>query len=315
MSEDAESKPCNFHEMELDDRILKAIAKLGWQTPTVIQEKCIPLLLEGKDVLVRARTGSGKTAAFLIPVIQKILNLKQAAEQQEIKALILAPSKELCNQICGVIKDLTIKCSREIRHVDISLQVDLSIQKPLLVEKPDIVVGTPGRTLQHLKSGNLNLKKSLELLVIDEADLVFSFGYESEMKELITYLPKIYQAILASATLSEDVKSLKNLVLHNPVTLKLEEPELAPASQLTHYHLNAEEMDKATILYALLKLHLIRGKTIIFVNSVDKCYKIKLYLEQFAIRTCVLNSELPATIRCHAVNQFNQGIYCYFKFI
>lgn len=87
------------------------------------------------------------------------------------------------------------------------------------------------------------------------------------------YLPKIYQAILASATLSEDVKSLKSLILHNPVTLKLEEPDLAPASQLSHYHLFAEEMEKATILYALLKLHLIRGKTIIFVNTVDKCYK------------------------------------------
>ncbi|CAG9856712.1 unnamed protein product [Phyllotreta striolata] len=309
MSDEEETKPCNFHEMELDDRILKAIAKLGWQNPTAIQEKCIPLLLEGKDVLVRARTGSGKTAAFLIPVIQKLLNIKQTAAEQEIKALILAPSKELCRQICGVIKDLTIKCSREIRHVDISQQVDLNVQKPLLVEKPDIVVGTPGRALQHLNAGNLTLKKSLDLLVIDEADLVFSFGYEEEMKKVIEHLPKIYQAILASATLSEDVKNLKSLVLHNPVILKLEEPELAPASQLTHYHLNAEEMDKAAILYALLKLHLIRGKTIIFVNSVDKCYKIKLYLEQFAIRTCVLNSELPATIRCHAVNQFNQGIY------
>ncbi|CAG9836748.1 unnamed protein product [Diabrotica balteata] len=309
MSEDTDVKTVQFHEMELDDRILKAIAKVGWLQPTIIQEKVIPLLLEGKDVLVRARTGSGKTAAFLLPVIQKILNIKQTAAQQETKALILAPSRELCHQICGVIKDLTIKCSREVRYVDISLPVDLSIQKPLLVEKPDIVVGTPGRTLQHIKADNLNLKKSLELVVIDEADLVFSFGYEEEMKELITHFPKIYQAILASATLSEDVKSLKNSILHNPVSIKLEEPELAPSSQLTHYHLNAEEMDKATILYTLLKLHLIRGKTIIFVNSVDKCYKIKLFLEQFGIRTCVLNSELPATIRCHSVNQYNQGIY------
>lgn len=149
----------------------------------------------------------------------------------------------------------------------------MSVQKPLLLEKPDIVVGTPARILQHFKARNLDLKKSLEILVIDEADLIFSFGYEDEVKELLTYLPKIYQAILASATLSEDVKSLKSLVLHNPVILKLEEPDLAPATQLTHYHLYAEEMDKAAILYSLLKLHLVRGKTIIFVNTVDKCYK------------------------------------------
>lgn len=151
----------------------------------MIQEQAIPLLLEGKDVLVRARTGSGKTAAFSIPVIQKILNLKQSATHQEIKALILAPSKELCHQICGVIKSLTVKCSREVRCVDIAPQVDLNVQKPLLVEKPDIVVGTPARTLQHLKANNLSLKKSLDMLVIDEADLVFSFGYEAEIKELM----------------------------------------------------------------------------------------------------------------------------------
>ncbi|KAF2896811.1 hypothetical protein ILUMI_09363 [Ignelater luminosus] len=309
MEEEREEKPLNFHEMEIDDRILKAIAKLGWQTPTLIQERAIPMLLEGKDVLVRARTGSGKTAAFAIPVIQKILNNKHTVTHQQVKALILAPSKELCHQICNVIKDLTIKCSREVRCIDVAPQVDLSVQRPLLVEKPDIVVGTPARTLQHIKAGNLNLKESLEMIVIDEADLVFSFGYEAELKQLMSYLPNIYQAILASATLSEDVKSLKSLVLHNPVTLKLEEPDLAPTSQLTHYHLTAEEMDKATILYALIKLHLIRGKSIIFVNTVDKCYKIKLYLEQFGIPTCVLNSELPAAVRCHSVNQFNQGIY------
>ncbi|KAI4458149.1 rna helicase [Holotrichia oblita] len=287
MTEENEEKPKNFHEMEIDDRILKGIAKLGWQTPTLIQEQAIPLLLEGKDVLLS----------------------KQTTIHQEVKAIILAPSKELCSQICKVMKDLTIKCSREIRCIDISAQVDLAIQKPMLVEKPDIIVSTPARILQHAKASNLNVKQSLEMLVIDEADLIFSFGYENEVKELLPFFPKIYQAILASATLSEDVKNLKSLVLHNPVTLKLNEPDLAPSSQLTHYHLNAEEMDKASILYALLKLHLIRGKSIIFVNTVDKCYKIKLYLEQFGIKTCVLNSELPAKIRCHSVNQFNQGIY------
>lgn len=88
-----------------------------------------------------------------------------------------------------------------------------------------------------------------------------------------SHLPKIYQAVLASATLSDDVLSLKKIVLRNPVTLKLEEPELAPSSQLQHYHLFAEEDDKAAILYALLKLNLIRGKSIIFVRTVDRCYK------------------------------------------
>lgn len=164
----------------------QAIAKLGWRAPTLIQEKAIPLLLEGKDVLLRARTGSGKTGAFLIPAIQKCLTSKQTALHQDIKCLIMAPSKELCNQISNVLKDLKIKCSREIQSVDVSLQVDLNVQKPLLVEKPDVVIGTPSRILQHIKVGNLFLKESLELLIIDEADLIFSFGYEDELKQIMT---------------------------------------------------------------------------------------------------------------------------------
>ncbi|XP_008478612.2 probable ATP-dependent RNA helicase DDX56 [Diaphorina citri] len=299
----------NFHEMGLDDRILKAIAKLGWLEPTLIQERAIPLILQNKDVLVRARTGSGKTGAFAIPMIQKIINLKQTAQVQETKALVLSPSKELCNQLHKNIQELTMKCSRDVKCVDISEQVDVSVQEPLLVERPDIVVATPARALAHLKAKTLDLKSSLEIVIIDEADLVFSFGYEDDMKAVLKFLPKLYQAILASATLSEDVLSLKHLILRNPVILKLEEPAIAPVSQLAHYHILAQEDEKATILYTLLKLNLVQGKTIIFVNTVDKCYKLKLYLEQFKISTCVLNSELPAKARCHAVYQFNQGLY------
>ncbi|KAK2587717.1 hypothetical protein KPH14_003830 [Odynerus spinipes] len=309
IDEENEEKPKNFHEFGLDDRILKAIAKLGWLEPTLIQEKAIPLLLEGKDVLIRARTGSGKTAAFAVPLVQKILSNKQTQAKQEIKGLIITPSKELSKQIYEVLIDLTIKCCREVRVIDISPQVNLDAQKSSLAEMPDIIVSTPGRLLQHLKASNLSLKHSLETLIIDEADLIFSFGYEDEIKKVLMHLPTVYQAALASATLSEDVLTLKKLVLHNPAILKLEEPPLAPPTQLAHYSLAAEENDKAAILYALLKLHLIRGKTIIFVNTVDRCYKLKLFLEQFGIPTCVLNSELPAVSRCRAITQFNSGTY------
>lgn len=97
-----EEKDVNFHKMELDDRILKGIAKLGWLKPTKIQEVAIPLILEGKDVLIRAKTGSGKTAAFLVPLIQKIIKAKQISQEQTVSSLILAPTKELCHQICQV---------------------------------------------------------------------------------------------------------------------------------------------------------------------------------------------------------------------
>ena len=115
-----------------------------------------------------------------------------------------------------------------------------------------------------------------------------------------------FQAILTSATLSEDVSKLKKLVLHNPVSLKLEEASLPDAAQLTQYKILLEEEDKFVLIYALFKLKLIQGKTIIFVNSVDKCYQIKLYLEQFGIPVCALNSELPTASRCHILSQFNK---------
>lgn len=101
---------------------------MGWDAPTAIQELAIPLVLEGKDVLVRARTGSGKTAAFTIPVIQKILSSKVTSKHQDTKVLMLAPSKELCHQICGVVKALTYKCLREVRCADIAPQVPTIVQ-------------------------------------------------------------------------------------------------------------------------------------------------------------------------------------------
>ena len=110
-----------------------------------------------------------------------------------------------------------------------------------------------------------------------------------------------------SATLNDDVKLLKKLFLHNPVTLKLQESILPSSMQLIQYQLQCEEEDKFVLIYTLFKLKLISGKTILFVNTVDKCYRLKLFLDQFGIRACVLNSELPANCRCHIVSQFNEG--------
>ncbi|XP_071946854.1 probable ATP-dependent RNA helicase DDX56 [Antedon mediterranea] len=309
-SDDNVEETCvEFHEMGLDDRVLKDIAKLGWAKPTLIQEQAIPLVLEGKDVMARARTGSGKTAAFVVPLIQKILLRKLTSDEQYVSTLVLTPSRELCKQVYSNIKDLSSSCSREVKCADVSGQVNITAQRSILMEKPDIVVGTPGRILQHLQSNNLDLKESLEMLVIDEADLVFSFGYESDVKAILEYLPKIYQSILMSATLSEEVVELKKLVLHNPVILKLEDSDLADSGQLSQYHVKCAQDDKFLLIFSLLKLKLIRGKTIIFVNTIDRCIRLKLFLEQFQIRSCVLNSELPVNSRCHIVNQFNSGLY------
>ncbi|KAG7234085.1 hypothetical protein INR49_005937 [Caranx melampygus] len=300
-----------FHEMGLDDRVLKAVADLGWSQPTLIQEKAIPLALEGKDLLARARTGSGKTAAYAVPVIQRILTSKQSVREQDVRALILVPTKELGRQVQTMMKQLTVYCSRDVRVADISGKADLSAQRPILMEKPDVVVGTPSRVLAHLNAQNLVLHSSLETLVVDEADLLFSFGFEADLKNLLCHLPKIYQSFLMSATLTEDVQALKELLLQNPVILKLQGSQLPDSSQLQQYSIKCEEEDKFLLIYTLLKLHLVQGKTLLFVGTVDRCYRLKLFLEQFGIPACVLNSELPVHSRCHIITQFNQGFYDY----
>lgn len=300
-----------FRDMELDERIQKAISKMGWTEPTLIQERGIPLLLDGKDLLARGRTGSGKTGAFAIPLLQRILDIKNKKDgtlSQCVRGVVLCPSRELARQTTQVLKQLASSCVGIIRILDVGAK-EVDVAKPLLKEMPDIIVCTPGRLAQHIKEGNVDLKDSLEYLFVDEADLIFTFGFEHDIKYILENLPKIFQAVLTSATLSPDVQRLKKMLCNNPVVLKLMEPDLPDATQLTQYVFKLEEKDKYVFIYALFKLQLIRGKTIIFVSTVDRCYKMKLYLEQFAIPVCLLNSELPSATRCHVVSQFNQGVY------
>ncbi|KAI1299324.1 putative ATP-dependent RNA helicase DDX56 [Halotydeus destructor] len=310
MSDD-EEKTLQFSEMGLDGRLLKSISDLGWNEPTLIQEKAIPLALDGKDILARGRTGCGKTAAFLIPIINRIIDEKKKNATPSIRAVILAPSKELTAQIASHCSDLNKYTSNEVSSVDIGGGHGPHLT-PLVAEKPDILIATPSKLLFQLKGNNLvGLKSTLRFLTIDEADLMFSFGYESDIKEVIEQIvpPNGCQSFLVSATLNPEVGLLKKLILTNPVTLKLEEADLPESDRLTQYHVNVEEEDKFVVLSALFKLKLIRGRTIIFVKSVDRCYKLKLFLEQFGIRACILNSELPVTSRCHVVSQFNAGTY------
>uniref|UniRef100_A0A2K6GGF9 RNA helicase n=1 Tax=Propithecus coquereli TaxID=379532 RepID=A0A2K6GGF9_PROCO len=296
----ADLEALGFEHMGLDPRLLQAVTDLGWSRPTLIQEKAIPLALEGKDLLARARTGSGKTAAYAIPMLQLLLHRKAIGPvvEQAVRGLVLVPTKELARQAQSMIQQLATYCARDVRVANVSAAEDSASQRAVLMEKPDVVVGTPSRILSHLQQDNLKLRDSLELLVVDEADLLFSFGFEEEFKSLLCHLPRIYQAFLMSATFNEDVQALKELVLHNPVTLKLQESQLPGPDQLQQFQVVCEtEEDKFLLLYALLKLSLIRGKSLLFVNTLERSYRLRLFLEQFSIPTCVLNGELPLRSR------------------
>lgn len=181
--------------------------------------------------------------------------MKSTATEQSIRALVLAPSKELCHQIHGNLSDLSIYCTRDIKVINIASQGDPNAIRSILAEKPDVVVATPTKMLSHLQAKSLDLKESLEILVVDEADLIFSFGYESDLRQLVGYLPTVYQAVLASATLSDDVLTLKKLVLHSPVVLKLQEPMIPPVSQLTHYVVRVENIFFSQVIDIVLEMY------------------------------------------------------------
>lgn len=180
----------------------------------------------------------------------------------------------------------------------------------MLAEKPDIVVATPSKALTHLEANNMDLKESLENLVIDEADLVLSFGYEDDVRKILSYLPKIYQSFLMSATFTKEIEQLTALVLRKPAILALEDTQ-EETDALTQYVVKCTEFEKFLFAFVIIKLRLIKGKILLFVNDIDRCYKLKLFLEQFSIKSCVLNSELPLNSRYHIVEEFNRGIYDY----
>ncbi|KAJ7509695.1 P-loop containing nucleoside triphosphate hydrolase protein [Mycena galericulata] len=308
---DAKATFASFSNI-LDTRLLRALADMGFARPTLVQAKAIPLALESRDILARARTGSGKTAAYCVPVVQKILSAKSSAgASQATRALILVPTRELSEQVSTYLKGLLAYCEDEIVLSNLASGTTTHLQRTLLSDKPDIVIATPSRALALMQSKAL-IVSSLDSLVIDEADLILSYGHDEDVRQIFSgaFLPKVYQSFLMSATMTEDVEMLKGLTLRNPAILKLEEDE-DEAANLSQYAVRCTEPDKFLLSYVILKLKLIKGKCILFVNDVERAYRLKLFLEQFSIKSCVLNSELPLNSRYHTVQEFNKGVYEY----
>ncbi|EFA81852.1 putative RNA helicase [Heterostelium album PN500] len=296
-----------FESMCLDMRITRSIRKMGFDHPTLIQSKAIPLALQGKDILAKARTGSGKTAAYSVPIVQKILMSKANNNKKCIRAVVLVPTRELCEQVKNHF--LQICFYTQLSVVQLAGDQSESEQKGLLRDIPDIIISTPTRLVNHLKSGSIQLESSLEMLVIDEADLVLSYGYQEDINTIKSYLPKVCQGFLMSATLTAQVEELKKLILHTPAILRLE--DTVEKSNLSEYSIRCSNFDKFLLVFSLLRLKLMQGKILFFVNDTSSCYKLKLFLERFHIKAAVLNSELPINSRHHIILQFNKGIFDY----
>jgi ATP-dependent RNA helicase DDX56/DBP9 len=290
----------SFAELQLEPRLLRAIRDLKWASPTAVQSQAIPLALEGRDILARSGTGTGKTGAYLLPILHKAL-------QQKGQSLILAPTRELCLQIATVAKSLSQYCGQEIRVRNIAGKESEVVTRAALADKPEIVVATPARAWANINSSNMTVG-DIKTLVVDEGDLINGYGFAEDMENIAREIPVGVQKIVLSATLSTDVESLGSLLCTDPVVLKLADLD-KDSQKVKQYVLKVAEDEKFLLIYAMFKLNLIKGKTIVFVGDVDRSYRVKLFLEQFGVKAIVLNSELPLASRTHIVEEFNKNIY------
>lgn len=320
VSESYIDESVSFESFQLDTRLLQAIKNNGFTHPTLIQSHAIPLALqEKKDIIAKAATGSGKTLAYVIPVIQTILDYKNTIKNNDSNensgtlSIIMVPTRELAQQVYTVLEKMILYCSSDIKALNISLDMPQSVLNTMLLENPEIIIATPAKlkNLLETKVNSISLE-DLKFLVIDEVDLVLTFGYQDDLKTIAQYLPlkKNLQTFLMSATLNDDIQELKQEYCRAPAILKMNDDEITKdQSKLIQYYVKVSEFDKFLITYVIFKLGLIKGKTLIFVNNIDRGYRLKLVLEQFGIRSCILNNELPANSRQHIVDQFNKNYY------
>ena len=256
-------------------------------------------------------------------------NCQAQEDKRGVRCVVLLPTHELCAQVAQVFESLSAYC--KITIADLGTEAEEATQATMLRDLPDVIVTTPSRLLGFLKNKSVDLKTCFESIVIDEAgiyliprslisfdpsllpliftsDLTLSLGYEDDIRAIVPYLPKVYQGYLMSATLDDRTRNVKDLLLHTPVTLTLKDaPSSFSNSLLSEVTVRCSAADKFLVTYALLRLALIPSKVILFVNSIDRCFQLKLFLDRFSVASCVLNSELPRESRRHIIYQFNRG--------
>ena len=255
----------------------------------------------------RSRTGSGKTGAYLLPILHSILKRKASNASQATSALILVPTNELAGQVTKAVGLFASFCAKDIRAENLARKEDDKVQRSRLASNPDVVVATPFKAAAHISSAALVIK-DLTHLVIDEADLVLTYCSPKDLDTIRKALPSNTQSCLMSATLGVETDKLKDMFSKDPIVLQLDDEE-KDSSGVKQYMIKCGEEEKFLLIYAIFMLKLIKGKTIVFVGDIDRSYRLKLFLEQFGIRSCVLNSELPVNSRIHVVEEFNKGVY------
>jgi len=292
-------KYMNFDCFDLDSRILNNLRSIGYSTPTPIQEQAIPSILQGRDVIGLAQTGTGKTAAFALPIVQRLTQ----GPRNRIRALIVAPTRELTEQTQKAIQQLAR--NTHIRSTTIYGGVGINAQIQALRRGVEIVSCCPGRLLDHVQRGSIDLSQ-VEVLVLDEADRMFDMGFLADIRKIVALLPRSRQTLLFSATMPAAIRSLVEDILRNPSTIQA--GKSAPVESVAHTFYPVAAQSKAALLKQILE-QTSTGPVIVFTRTKHRSKTLARQLEHSGYRAAALNGNLTQAKRQQALDGFHQGRY------
>ena len=284
-----------FTALQVKEEVVRALQEQGIVNPTNIQEKAIPLVHEGKDLIGISRTGSGKTASFGIPLLEKITPGK--SEQ----ALILAPTRELANQISKELQKWGKYCNINVAVVFGGVGYEPQVQA---IRKSEIIVGTPGRILDHMQRGTLKVN-GIHTFVLDEADKMVEMGFIQDVEKILTGMPKDRQILLFGATISSEIDYLKNTYMHN---VAVAEAELQVKKDLLEqYYYNIDHRQKFSLLVHLIKKENSSNRVIIFCSKRSTVELVNKNLRNHGIKSEMIHGKMTQNKRLHVIERFNKG--------
>tara|TARA_R100000935_G_C2842059_1_gene171980 strand:- start:24456 stop:25712 length:1257 start_codon:yes stop_codon:yes gene_type:complete len=290
-----------FKNLGLSDALLKAISQKGYDTPTPIQQKAIPEILEGKDVLASAQTGTGKTAGFTLPMLQKLVSTKPL-HKRPVRALVLTPTRELAAQVLDDVK--TYSKFVDIRSTVIFGGVNANPQIRTLRQGVDILVATPGRLLD-LHGQSVFSLKNVEFLVLDEADRMLDMGFARDINKILALLPKKRQNLLFSATFSKEIKKLANSFLYQPVMVEAA-PENTTAEKVDQWVYKTDKSKKTDLVIKLIS----EGdwqQVLIFTRTKHGANRLAQKLDKAKISSAAIHGNKSQGARTKALANFKSG--------
>ena len=294
-----------FEELGLLPELLKAVADAGYTEPTPIQAQAIPVVLAGKDVMGGAQTGTGKTAGFVLPLLQRLArhaSTSPSPARHPVRALILTPTRELAMQVHESVQ--TYGKYIPLRDLVVYGGVDIKPQTEALRRGVEIVVATPGRLLDHVQQKSVNFN-SVEVLVLDEADRMLDMGFIPDIKRILAMLPKERQSLLFSATFSEEIKKLADTMLRAPVLIEVARRN-AVTETVTHRMHPVDADNKRQLLAHLLKTSS-HTQVLVFVGTKFGASRLAHYLEKQGIEATAIHGDKSQQQRTEALDDFKSG--------